>query len=73
MSVPPIPCTISHVIPTAIRAILACPRCHGPLLDGVAERPEESAMLVCMPCALRYPVRDGIPVLLLDQARPAPR
>ncbi len=61
MTVPP--------IPPAIREILACPRCHGPLLDAPAERPEESATLRCTPCALRFPVRDGIPVLLLDQAR----
>lgn len=61
MTVPP--------IPPAIREILACPRCHGPLLDASAERPEESATLRCTPCALRFPVRDGIPVLLLDQAR----
>jgi len=56
-------------IPPAIREILACPRCHGPLLDAPAERPEESATLRCTLCALRFPVRDGIPVLLLDQAR----
>ncbi len=58
-------------IPPAIRELLACPRCYGPLHDAPAERPEESATLACAPCALRFPVRDGIPVLLLDQARPA--
>ena len=58
-------------IPPAIREILACPRCHGPLHDAPGEHPEESATLRCEPCALRFPVRDGIPVLLLDQARPA--
>jgi uncharacterized protein YbaR (Trm112 family) len=56
-------------IPPAIRELLACPRCHGPLLDGPPGRPEESATLHCAACALRFPVRDGIPVLLLDQAR----
>lgn len=56
-------------IPPAIREILACPRCHGALLDGPAERVGESATLRCPTCALRYPVREGIPVLLLDQAR----
>ncbi|MEU3554523.1 Trm112 family protein [Streptomyces fragilis] len=44
--------------------ILACPACHAPL----QERDEE---LVCTAddCALAYPVRDGIPVLLVDEAR----
>lgn len=62
-----------HTIPPAIREILACPRCHGPLADGPAERPEESATLDCASCAVRFSVRDGIPVLLLDQARSASR
>ena len=39
--------------------ILACPACHGTL------RQEESE-LVCTACARRYPIRDGIPVLLVD-------
>jgi uncharacterized protein YbaR (Trm112 family) len=44
--------------------ILACPDCHAPL------RAEEStAELVCTRCLLAYPVRDGIPVLLIDEAR----
>jgi uncharacterized protein YbaR (Trm112 family) len=44
--------------------ILACPACRSPLRDDVAA--EE---LVCTGCALAYPVRDGIPVLLVDEAR----
>jgi uncharacterized protein YbaR (Trm112 family) len=46
--------------------ILACPKCHAPL------RPDEAASeLVCTgaDCGLAYPVRDGIPVLLIDEAR----
>ncbi|GAA1348645.1 Trm112 family protein [Streptomyces beijiangensis] len=49
--------------------ILACPACHAPLRDesASAETPE----LVCTgkDCGLAYPVRDGIPVLLVDEAR----
>jgi uncharacterized protein YbaR (Trm112 family) len=41
--------------------ILACPLCKGPL------RIDESS-LVCAPCRLRYPIRDGIPVLLVEEA-----
>lgn len=47
--------------------ILVCPRCRGPL------RLEESpSSLVCESCRLRYPVRDGIPVLLIDEAETIP-
>ena len=46
----------------ALEAIIVCPDCHGSLraLD------EE---LGCTGCGLVYPVRDGIPVLLVDDAR----
>ncbi|GAQ57880.1 Trm112 family protein [Streptomyces acidiscabies] len=44
--------------------ILACPSCHAPLS-------EQDTDLVCTSpdCGLAYPVRDGIPVLLVDEAR----
>lgn len=46
--------------------ILACPACHSPLR-------EEAEELICTGegtrCGLVYPVRDGIPVLLVDEAR----
>ena len=45
--------------------LLACPRCKGPL-----ERAGGGEALVCPTCALRFPVRDGIPVLLVDEASP---
>ncbi len=46
--------------------ILACPACHSALrADAAAEE------LVCTGCARAYPVRDDIPVLLLDEARTA--
>ncbi|MEO3979003.1 Trm112 family protein [Streptomyces sp. CAU 1734] len=48
--------------------ILACPACHAPLDDRTAD---ETPELVCTgaECGLAYPVRDGIPVLLVDEAR----
>lgn len=47
--------------------ILACPKCRGELvlLDG-----EEG--LRCDACAVVYPVRDGIPVMLIEEAVPTP-
>ena len=50
--------------------ILACPNCHGSL--AVDHEREE---LVCLApdCGLAYPVRQGIPVLLIDEARRPPR
>jgi uncharacterized protein YbaR (Trm112 family) len=46
--------------------ILACPACHAPLRVD-----EAAAELVCTDaqCGLAYPVRDDIPVLLIDEAR----
>ncbi|MGA8257139.1 MAG: Trm112 family protein [Nocardioides sp.] len=46
--------------------IIVCPDCHGDL----AVTPSDDAVeLVCQGCGLAYPVRDGIPVLLVDEAR----
>jgi uncharacterized protein YbaR (Trm112 family) len=47
----------------ALLEILACPNCHSELTaDDAAER------LVCTGCGYRYPVRDDIPVMLIDEA-----
>ncbi|MFQ5464789.1 MAG: Trm112 family protein [Thermodesulfobacteriota bacterium] len=43
--------------------ILACPRCKG----GI-ELSADRDGLVCEKCGLRYPIKDGIPVLLVDEA-----
>lgn len=44
--------------------ILACPLCKGPLVWHA-----DSQTLVCRAERLAYPVRDGIPVMLEDEAR----
>jgi uncharacterized protein len=44
--------------------ILVCPLCKGPLLFRKAE-----GELVCKADRLAYPIRDGIPVMLEDDAR----
>ncbi len=46
-------------------AILVCPKCHGEL-----EYREGESSLVCRACRLRYPVRDDVPVMLIDEAMP---
>ncbi|MDH5527791.1 MAG: Trm112 family protein [Nitrospirota bacterium] len=48
-----------------LKAQLVCPRCRG-ALDYTPE-PES---LTCAACKLRYPVEDGIPVMLIDEAAP---
>jgi uncharacterized protein YbaR (Trm112 family) len=51
----------------ALLEILACPKCHAELrVDDAAQR------LVCTGCGLRYPVRDDIPVMLIDEAEQGP-
>lgn len=47
--------------------ILACPKCKGPLREQ-----NSPPALDCPVCALRYPVRDGIPVMLIDEAERLP-
>jgi len=45
--------------------ILACPKCKGDLaLD------RERSGLTCLSCHLIYPIRDGIPVMLIEEAEP---
>lgn len=48
----------------ALMAIIVCPACRADLV------PDEAASeLACSGCGLVYPVRDDIPVLLVDEAR----
>ncbi len=42
--------------------ILACPAPHHAPVTEVDNE------LVCTECGLRFPIRDGIPVMLLDEA-----
>jgi uncharacterized protein YbaR (Trm112 family) len=41
--------------------LLACPACHGGLR-------QEGERLRCSFCGRRYPIREGIPVLLVEEA-----
>ena len=50
---------------TQLLEVLVCPRCKGAL-----EYRSTEPSLACLRCSLRYPVRDDIPVMLLDEATP---
>ena len=73
------------MIDDALLAILACPACQGDmkLLDtksdnfisskpaGLSERSQQYK-IVCAKCGRRYPIKNGVPVLLADESeRPA--
>ena len=47
--------------------ILACPRCRGQL-EVLGK--DELEGLCCRACAVVYPVRDDIPVMLVEEAIP---
>ena len=48
-------------VPEDLLAIMACPECRGSLS-------EYGDALVCDECGLHYPVRDGIPFMLAEEA-----
>ena len=52
-------------LPPQLLAILVCPKCKGEL-----DYREQEPSLVCRSCKLRYPVRDDIPIMLIDEATP---
>jgi uncharacterized protein YbaR (Trm112 family) len=48
--------------------ILACPKCKGVLRLAEKSPVSEGQGLVCERCRLLYPVREGIPVMLIYEA-----
>ena len=53
-------------IPTQLLTILVCPKCKG----NLEYRREPQEALLCRTCLLVYAVQDGIPIMLIDEARP---
>ncbi len=49
---------------TRLLDILACPICKGPL-----QYAKQHQVLVCRADRLAFPIRDGIPLMLEDEAR----
>ncbi len=45
--------------------ILACPKCKGDI-----RLTEKEDGLICKKCNLLYPIKDGIPVMLINEAIP---
>ena len=43
--------------------ILACPKCKGDI-----KLTEKKDGLICEACKLKYPIKDDIPVMLIDEA-----
>jgi uncharacterized protein YbaR (Trm112 family) len=65
------------VLPPDLLAILVCPQSKQPLIyfphgeagsGEAAEGDEAAGFLLCPASRLRYPVRDGVPVMLVDEA-----
>lgn len=51
------------MISEELLTILACPACKGNL-----EPNADRSALLCLPCAMSFPIRDGIPIMLIDEA-----
>lgn len=45
--------------------ILVCPKCKGDL-----DYKPDQEVLICQACRLRYEIRDDIPIMLVDEAKP---
>jgi len=52
------------MIDQALLDILACPKCKGNI-----HYDNDQTHLVCDACQLAYPIRDDIPVMLIDEAK----
>ncbi len=55
----------SNLLDKDLLDILACPACR-------AEVRLEGERIVCTSCGKRYPVRDGIPIMLVEEAETPP-
>jgi hypothetical protein len=54
---------VSRMIDEELKAILVCPACKGDLVF-------EPTRIICPACRKAYPIRDGIPVMLVSEAEP---
>jgi len=56
---------IAMAISKELLDILACPKCKGDLVLN-----EQGDGLICNACRLVFPIRDDIPIMLIDEAFP---
>lgn len=59
------------ILPEQVRSILRCPVTGAELVDGVGPDGEPELVSTDADQPLRYPIKDGIPILLPDAARGA--
>lgn len=51
------------MVDTKLLDILACPACRGDV-----EYLAKEELIVCVECAKKYPVKNGIPVMLVEES-----
>ena len=56
------------IISKELLEVLACPKCRAEI--HLVQYSGEKHGLKCNTCELIYPIRDGIPVMLIDEALP---
>ena len=54
--------TGNGMIDKVLLTMLACPACRGDV-------EEKNEMIICVSCGRQYPVRNGIPIMLVDEAK----
>ena len=55
----------SEIINPELLSIIACPKCKESI-----ELDRENRVLICRRCQLAYEIRNGIPIMLMDEAKP---
>lgn len=55
---------MEQVISKELLEILACPKCKGDI-----ELSDDEEALICRSCRLVYEIREGIPIMLIDEAK----
>jgi len=58
---------MSKTVSPELLNILACPKCKGEV-----KLTEDEHGLICEKCDLLYEIKEGIPVMLIDEAKPYP-
>jgi uncharacterized protein len=61
---------MSGQIDPQLLSLLVCPKCKGELGVRRSSGGTSIDFLDCSPCNLAYPVEDGIPVMLIEEAKP---